>query len=293
LINHLDPELFWGGRRPTKAHLMPVEHKGGLWVDYWVANPWRDHTIKDVPAAPASPGRAPGMQDNRNGSLRNRGTSGDASHTPDPEHSHSPLPREAVGPSVRGQPPTDSSSPSSPTADNGQTMGESAHTADGKPSHAECKSPLGNTADCEKNTSCETNVTKASLGDVSGQPGRCGDFPEPNSSFIPSSPDVPRRELPCQKDPAPPGPIQEQDPLYAGPIGNEDGRRDDTTQRFDSIGINKFTGIGQGLTGSSSSACQPGLRSTSGPVAGGAETSRCRPTRRSQAHRQRVTRRAC
>jgi len=164
------------------------------------------------------------------------------------------------------------------------------HTAGDIQSHTEC-----DTADCEKNTSGETNVTKASLGDdFIGQPGRCGDSPEPDPCTIPSSSDDPRRESPCQKDPAPPGPNQEQDPLYAGPIGSEDGRYDDdATQHLDSIGINKFPGIGQGLTSSSSGVCKPGLRSTSGPVAGSAEKSRCRPTRRSQAHRQRVTRRAC
>ena len=30
LISHLDPELFWGGRRVSKAHVTPVKHKGGL-----------------------------------------------------------------------------------------------------------------------------------------------------------------------------------------------------------------------------------------------------------------------
>ena len=52
LINHLDPELFWGGRRPSKAHVMPVEHKGGLLFDYWVANPWLNHEIKVLLASP-------------------------------------------------------------------------------------------------------------------------------------------------------------------------------------------------------------------------------------------------
>jgi hypothetical protein len=60
LINHLDPDLFWGGRRMSKALVMPTEHKGGVTFDYWVSNPWLNHTIR--PTKPAAPGLAPGGQ---------------------------------------------------------------------------------------------------------------------------------------------------------------------------------------------------------------------------------------
>ena len=59
LINHIDPDLFWGGRRMSKSLHMPTEHKGGLVFDYWVSNPWLNHTTT-TPATtnttPASPG---------------------------------------------------------------------------------------------------------------------------------------------------------------------------------------------------------------------------------------------
>ena len=48
LINHLDPDLFWGGRRMSKSLAMPSEHKGGLEFDYWVSNPWLNHTVKST-----------------------------------------------------------------------------------------------------------------------------------------------------------------------------------------------------------------------------------------------------
>ena len=60
LINHIDPDLFWGGRRMSKSLVMPTEHKGGVIFDYWVSNPWLNHTIK--PPTPAAPGLAPGEQ---------------------------------------------------------------------------------------------------------------------------------------------------------------------------------------------------------------------------------------
>ena len=59
LINHLDPDLFWGGRRMSKALVMPTEHEGGLTFDFWVSSPWLNHTIRPKPAAP---GLAPGEQ---------------------------------------------------------------------------------------------------------------------------------------------------------------------------------------------------------------------------------------
>ena len=48
LINHIDPDLFWGGRRASKSLVMPSEHKGGLEFDYWVSNPWLNHTVKST-----------------------------------------------------------------------------------------------------------------------------------------------------------------------------------------------------------------------------------------------------
>ena len=44
----------------SKSLVMPTEHKGGVIFDYWVSNPWLNHTIK--PPTPAAPGLAPGEQ---------------------------------------------------------------------------------------------------------------------------------------------------------------------------------------------------------------------------------------
>jgi hypothetical protein len=54
LINHFEPERFWGGR-PIGPHEINSEHmgslhKGGIVFDYWVHNPWHGRLSLDVPA---------------------------------------------------------------------------------------------------------------------------------------------------------------------------------------------------------------------------------------------------
>ena len=41
LVNHLDPQLFWGERPQGGAGPLPSEHKGGVRYDYWTSNPWQ------------------------------------------------------------------------------------------------------------------------------------------------------------------------------------------------------------------------------------------------------------
>ena len=209
---------------------MPSEHKGGLCFDYWVANPWLNHTVKPSPAVPGCVPRRP-----------------HADQVPLSSADH---------------------------VDHGDYLHE--HYDD------------------------HTDVTETSLGrhNDDGEAGRPNpsdlnsDLPDPILNNIPSSSSRDsRRESPCEADSAPPGPTQERNTLYAGTPG--DDRHDEKPTPIDSNHLDKLNGIGLGSISSLSSACQPGSRSTSGPAAGCAETSRYRPTRRSQAHRQRLMRRAC
>ena len=141
------------------------------------------------------------------------------------------------------------------------------------------------------------SITEASLGRCGG-PGnalRAGNQ-DHSQDFIPSSLSPPagpdsRRESPCNTDCAPPGPIQEHNSLDAGTLGDE--RREEKFTPIDAFNTDPKNGIGPESIGSLPGACQPGARSTSGPAGGCDPTSRCRTTRRSQAHRQRLMRRAC
>ena len=40
LVNHLEPDKFWGGRPDSGGGPFPRDHKGGVQYDYWTASPW-------------------------------------------------------------------------------------------------------------------------------------------------------------------------------------------------------------------------------------------------------------
>ena len=50
LVNHLDPKFFWEGPNGGGKPVMPSEHKGGVFFDYWTPNPWH-HQPADRGAA--------------------------------------------------------------------------------------------------------------------------------------------------------------------------------------------------------------------------------------------------
>ena len=48
LVNHLDPDLFWGGPKDDAKTDLPKEHKGGVSFDYWTSNPWFANAPRDA-----------------------------------------------------------------------------------------------------------------------------------------------------------------------------------------------------------------------------------------------------
>jgi len=58
LVSHLDPDLFWKGQGAGRKAAMPSEHKGGVFYDYWTANPWHAQPEDRGLEASTTPGSA-------------------------------------------------------------------------------------------------------------------------------------------------------------------------------------------------------------------------------------------
>ena len=279
LINHLDPELFWGGRRVVKAHVMPVEHKGGLCFDYWVANPWRDHTVKVVPAAPASPGRAPGRQDDRSGPTLDHMVPGCASPSKYAD-STSSLISDTVDQTSRRTPPQE-----------GQGRDPQSHEIpDRTPPQSQGPGPQGSVPEphdhpCQEDfrrTSASTGGHVLNFGgqavDVSGQDLE-------NKIPLPRGTGCLGVESPCNTAEAVKADTCDIDAPSGKPehlsCGSPDCADHDAIIHEDKTFL--FTDTSRQSAVSSSRARRLGSRPT--PGCGVSARSKCRPTRRSQAFR--------